>query len=423
MAYGKFLSSALKAVLQIPVESQSSFDPQPFNETILLPPDVPITTDELDKKAVKVFEFLNAPESIVKIGNDLYTSAMDGIYKVDCLRKHASYCTHLPYHSAFLAWLRVCAVDTVTGKERKIYDGNADCKEFCSRPLGIRIHKRTMYCADLLKGLIEIDLETEKAKVLLPLGSSVGGLELFFPNDVAVDPERQLIYLSDSDTKRKWDYYMFSLLDFQNNSRIIQFNLTSGEATIFADGLHFANGIQISNDKKSLLVSEFTSRRVMRFPFGGSLPATGSLFSAYLPGNPDNIRPSKKGGYWVALVGSRADGTRTLVEELQARPAVTKRILNWLVTAGTFLESVGVLSGNKALQPTANELKNGNILGSSIPASGAIAELDAEGKVLRVLHSTKFGDLSEILDDDGDLYIGTYLHQGLLKLPATAAHN
>lgn len=47
-----------------------------------------------------------------------------------------------------------------TGKERKIYDGNADCKDFCSRPLGIRIHQDTMYFADLLKGLMEINLKT-----------------------------------------------------------------------------------------------------------------------------------------------------------------------------------------------------------------------------------------------------------------------
>ena len=48
--------------------------------------------------------------------------------------------------------------------------------------------------------------------------------------------------------------------------------------------------------------------------------------------------------------------------------------------------------------------------------AGAIVEFNADGKVLRVLHSTKYGDLSEVLDDDGDLYVGSYLQKGIVKL-------
>lgn len=64
------------------------------------------------------------------------------------------------------------------------------------------------------------------------------------------------------------------------------------------------------------------------------------------------------------------------------------------------------------------QLKNAMILGSSMSAFSAIAELDANGKVLRVFHSTKYGDLSEVLDDNGDLYVGTYMHKGIVKLSA-----
>lgn len=86
------------------------------------------------------------------------------------------------------------------------------------------------------------------------------------------------------------------------------------------------------------------------------LTVKSSAFGGYLPGNPDNIRPSKRGGYWVALVSSRANGSRTLLEELQARPAVSKKVLNWLVTGGSLVESLGALSGNKALKDISDEV-------------------------------------------------------------------
>lgn len=59
----------------------------------------------------------------------------------------------------------------------------------------------------------------EKFKTLLPIGASIDGAKLSFPNDVDVDPKQQVVYLSDSDTKWGWDDYMLSLLEFDNNSR------------------------------------------------------------------------------------------------------------------------------------------------------------------------------------------------------------
>lgn len=47
--------------------------------------------------------------------------------------------------------------------------------------------------------------------------------------------------------------------------------------------------------------------------------------------------------------------------------------------------------------------------------NGAILDLDANGKVLRVLQSTKFGDISKVLDDDGVLFMGRFLHEGIVK--------
>ncbi|OQR68792.1 adipocyte plasma membrane-associated protein-like [Tropilaelaps mercedesae] len=295
---GKSLSSLLESVLQLTVDRTKRLEVtsnEPFTDPI---PDAvgPLQFNrKLDIGSKTILNFLNGPESFVKQGDFIYAAASDGIYKVNVkLNEH-----------------------------QKLFDGQAGCnapdRNSCSRPLGIRIKDKTLLFVDPFKGLVSIDTETGDFKVLVPIGADIEGEKVTFPDDLDVDWARGLVYFSDGSTKWGLQFWMMSVLENDPSGRVIQFNLKTGDASVFAKGIRFANGIQIARDGKSLLVSEFSARRILQYSFDQTLPATGTPFTKQsLPGHPDNLRPSLSGGYWVALALAGINGSRTIVDELQA---------------------------------------------------------------------------------------------------------
>lgn len=60
--------------------------------------------------------------------------------------------------------------------------------------------------------------------------------------------------------------------------------------------------------------------------------------------------------------------------------------------------------------PRRLQLENAWVLFETMPQYGLIVELDASGKIIRSLHSPdhKIHLLSEVLEHDGYLYLGSY---------------
>uniref|UniRef100_M8D3L9 Strictosidine synthase conserved region domain-containing protein n=1 Tax=Aegilops tauschii TaxID=37682 RepID=M8D3L9_AEGTA len=61
-----------------------------------------------------------------------------------------------------------------------------------------------------------------------------------------------------------------------------------------------------SADRTHLVISFTGPCKLLRYWIKGSRARTMELF-ADLPGYPDNVRPDKKGGYWVALHREKAE--------------------------------------------------------------------------------------------------------------------
>ena len=62
------------------------------------------------------------------------------------------------------------------------------------------------------------------------------------------------------------------------------------------------------------------------------------------------------GGYWVALPLTRSGGERLLLDELQARPELTKRLGNSLLTFGELAGSIATFFPNDKLQDLTTEV-------------------------------------------------------------------
>ena len=67
----------------------------------------------------------------------------------------------------------------------------------------------------------------------------------------------------------------------------------------------YPNGLAISADRTHLIIIDRPCK-LLRYWIKGSKAGTMELF-ADLPGYPDNVRPDKKGGYWVALHREKAE--------------------------------------------------------------------------------------------------------------------
>lgn len=93
---------------------------------------------------------------------------------------------------------------------------------------------------------------------------------------------------------------------------------------VLADGLHFPNGVQLHPDGKSVLLVESTRARVLRVPLGENGPVT--VFVDGLPGYPDNIRTSPRGGFWIPVSNVRDGSLFSLVFERMGQWPFIRRV-------------------------------------------------------------------------------------------------
>ncbi len=93
---------------------------------------------------------------------------------------------------------------------------------------------------------------------------------------------------------------------------------------VLKSGLHFANGVQLHPDGKTVLVAEPPKGRIWRVALDGS---GASQFGPALPGFPDNIRASPRGGFWVSMFVTRHQGAPHMVDWLGKWPMVRGNLL------------------------------------------------------------------------------------------------
>lgn len=92
----------------------------------------------------------------------------------------------------------------------------------------------------------------------------------------------------------------FSSLEHQADGRILHLKISTKTVSVLIDKLYFPNGIQLFDDKKSLLFSECSMARIKKLTIGSKKV---EMFANNLPGMPDNIRKSGRGTFWVGLAG------------------------------------------------------------------------------------------------------------------------
>ncbi|CAN9500175.1 unnamed protein product [Ophioblennius macclurei] len=323
------------------------------------------------RQAQRLFEDqIVGPESIVNIGDILYSGTADGqIVRLIGRRIH-----------------------TLT-RLGMLPCGTRDDESSCGRPLGIRVGPNgTLFVADAYLGLFEINPTTGEAIRLVSGGHVVGGRKLSFINDLAVTSNGKKLYFTDSSSRWQRRDYLQLIMEATADGRVVELDLDSREMTVVMENLRFPNGIQLLPDEESVLVAETTMARIRRVHVAGLNKGGMDTFIDNLPGFPDNIRPSSSGGYWVAMSSVRPNPGFSMLDFLSQRPWIKKFIF---------------------------KLFSQDVLMKFIPRYSLVAEIHDGGVCTRSFHDPNglvAAYVSEAHEHDGNLYLGSFRSPYIARL-------
>lgn len=252
-----------------------------------------------------------------------------------------------------------------------------------ARPLGLRLHGGKLYVIDAYYGLYSIDLKSKDVQVLVPPDGVSPPMK--FPNDLAITKDGKTIYFTDTSDRWNLALLTYDVAEGLCRGRVFKLDIASGKTETLRDGICFANGIQLSPDESTLVVSETSRYRVLFID-----ARTGKTTKTVaVPGMPDNVRASSTGGYWVATPIVRT----WLSDTMEGLPLVRK------ILSGLLPPHILVKSGKTGSGLGVELDKDGNIVGSVH---------DQDGKTSRAV--------SEVAETtSGVLLAGSYKSPFLVK--------
>lgn len=293
----------------------------------------------------------------------------------------------------------------------------------CGRPLGLRFDSRGyLNVIDAYFGLFRVNATTGHKKPL-GLGPDDKNLKNSYRglfNDFVLDPkDENIAYVTVSSTKWGLDRVPWSLNEHENSGLLLALELKTGKVTKVADGLFFANGVEVSADGLHLLVTECTNYRILKFDITEARKVVKSgkdgsilkkVFIDNLPGEPDNLR-LHDGNIYVGFAITRVNGpvatdllaSVPIVRKVAGRVAyLTSVVLNFVRTS---------LWDHHLLEEVAFKLYSGHIFYHSMPSASAIGVFDGKSGVVKaILGSNQFNAISEAIVDEktGDIFFGSF---------------
>ncbi|PKI50863.1 hypothetical protein CRG98_028770 [Punica granatum] len=198
-------------------------------------------------------------------------------------------------------------------------------EHICGRPLGLGFNHNTgdLYVADAYMGLLVVGPDGGSAtKVDVAAGVDPGPLR--FANGLDIDQRSGTIYFSDSSTKYQRKDYISLILAGDKTGRLMKYDPHTKRVEVLLHSLAFANGVAMTSDGSSVLISETSSCRILQYCLK---TGTTRVFTR-LPGFPDNIKRSPRGGYWVGIFSRKGRLLDWLLANPMVGTALTKYVPN-----------------------------------------------------------------------------------------------
>lgn len=244
----------------------------------------------------------------------------------------------------------------------------------------------TLYVCDAYKGLLSVNLRSDQPRPTV-LVTSVNQKPLVFANDLDVS-STGMIYFTDSSARYERRDVILEVLEGSATGRLLAYNPATGTTSQLLESLPFPNGVTLSHDGAEVLVALTTRAQVLAYNIETGVTRT---FAENLPGNPDNIRRTKTGSYYIGCSTKRSQPF-SLMDAASTWPTV--RML-------------------------AAKLLPASLILALIPAYGVVVEIDATGKVIDTLQDPtgRTPWISESDEHDGYLYFGSWKNKFLARVP------
>lgn len=254
------------------------------------------------------------------------------------------------------------------------------------RALGLDAYSDTVLVAAVPEhGLMAVDTTSGESWVL---ADRIDDALVFFADAPSVADDGT-VYVTEAST-RYLPGFPNDFLDGRPNGRLLRYEPTSGELTVVAEGMHFANGVDVAPDESYALVAESFRFRVLRVWLDGERAGEVEPFGEPLVNGPDNLRIDDEGRVWVGGSDLRNDATDALLVNADVR------------------RSVAALGDEERAALRA-------------PYGFAVV-LDPEGRPLASFHDDtgRFAGVSSVLLHEDTLTFGTLAGRGLAQLPLPA---
>ena len=150
--------------------------------------------------------------------------------------------------------------------------GTLELEQTCGRPLGMRFDRYgiNLIVADAYFGLLEVNPRARTINTLVPPSPGINGKPFRFVNDLDIARDGT-IYFTDSSTKWQRRDVPYLMFEGDATGRLMAYHPKTGDMEVLMEGLHFANGVQLSPEGDHLLVAETTTSRIMKYVDKGDL--------------------------------------------------------------------------------------------------------------------------------------------------------
>ncbi|CAL5442094.1 unnamed protein product [Camellia sinensis] len=184
-------------------------------------------------------------------------------------------------------------------RTKELCDGTNDhnLESICGRPLGLGFNDLTgeLCITNPYFGLLVVGAGGGLAT---QLANGVEGMPFAFLDALDVDLVSKIVYFTDVGVVFRLGNVTKIIQSGDTSARLLKYDPKTNQVIVFLTGLSGATGLAVSKDGAFILVTELITSQIRRFCVKG--PKTNSVeILTYLPGNPDNIRRTILGEFWV----------------------------------------------------------------------------------------------------------------------------
>lgn len=225
------------------------------------------------------------------------------------------------------------------------------------------------------------------------------------------------IYFTDSDSNFEMNQIaMGALSNPSGRLAFLERSKGSKKPETLIENIWFANGVAFSPKQDFLVVSDLFGSRILRYWLATDKAGTYEVFASGLPGGPDNITPDEK-GFWVPLVFPADVDHPVIFQKLTAFPLIRKFLSRVLHLGELFFKKTNKFYPNGFSRNMVAHLQSLATYNKFIFSNRAtVLRFDWNGNMVAAYHSFDGSAYTHVLEFDGKLYLGSYLHDYIARV-------